>query len=65
MENFVMSELARQLTWPETAAALYHYHDSDGHEVDAILEGMHLSIVDNRGPKGKDRQPIEHSRLRP
>jgi uncharacterized protein len=38
MENFVMGELARQLTWSETAAALYHYHDRDGHEVDAILE---------------------------
>jgi uncharacterized protein len=38
MENFVTGELARQLTWSETAAALYHYHDRDGHEVDAILE---------------------------
>jgi uncharacterized protein len=38
MENFVMGELARQLTWSETRAALYHYHDRDGHEVDAILE---------------------------
>jgi predicted AAA+ superfamily ATPase len=42
MENLVMGELARQLTWSETVAALYHYHDRDGHEVDAILE-------DNRG----------------
>jgi hypothetical protein len=24
MENFVMGELARQLTWSETAAAPYH-----------------------------------------
>ena len=38
VENFVMGELARQLTWSATAAALYHYHDRDGHEVDAILE---------------------------
>jgi hypothetical protein len=38
MENFVMGELARQLTWSETVASLYHYHDRDGHEVDAILE---------------------------
>lgn len=38
MENFVMGELARQLTWSQTAAALYHYHDRDGHEVDAVLE---------------------------
>jgi predicted AAA+ superfamily ATPase len=38
MENLVMGELARQLTWSGTAAALYHYHDRDGHEVDAVLE---------------------------
>lgn len=38
MENFVMGELARQLTWSQTPAALYHYHDRDGHEVDAVLE---------------------------
>ncbi|MGH3296336.1 MAG: DUF4143 domain-containing protein [Trebonia sp.] len=38
MENFVMAELARQLTWSETPAALYHYRDRDGHEVDAVLE---------------------------
>jgi uncharacterized protein len=38
MENFVMGELARQLTWSQTSAALYHYHDRDGHEVDAVLE---------------------------
>jgi hypothetical protein len=38
MENFVMSELARQLTWSETATALCHYHDRDGHEVDAVIE---------------------------
>ena len=33
-----MGELPRQLKWSETAAVLYHYHDRDGHEVDAILE---------------------------
>jgi hypothetical protein len=37
MENFVMGELARQLTWLQTAAALYHYHDRDCHEVDGPL----------------------------
>lgn len=45
MENFVMGELARQLTWSETAAALYHYHDRDGHEVDAILEDNSGRVV--------------------
>ena len=45
MENFVMGELARQLTWSETSAALYHYHDRDGHEVDAVLEDNSGRVV--------------------
>ena len=44
-ENFVMGELARQLTWSETAATLYHYHDRDGHEVDAVLEDNSGRVV--------------------
>jgi uncharacterized protein len=38
MESFVLSELARQLTWCDTRARLYHYRDRDGYEVDAVLE---------------------------
>jgi uncharacterized protein len=45
MENFVMAELARQLTWAETPAALYHYRDRDGHEVDAVLEDNSGRVV--------------------
>ena len=45
MENFVMAELARQLTWSETPAALYHYRDRDGHEVDAVLEDNSGRVV--------------------
>ncbi len=45
MENFVMSELARQLTWAETSASLFHYHDREGREVDAVLEDSTGRIV--------------------
>lgn len=38
LENFVLGELARQLTWSLTYARLYHYRDRDQHEVDAVLE---------------------------
>ncbi|MEJ3747920.1 ATP-binding protein [Actinomycetes bacterium KLBMP 9797] len=38
MENFVLMELARQLTWCEERASLYHYRTKDGYEVDAVLE---------------------------
>ena len=38
MENFVLMELARQLTWCEQRATLYHYRTKDKVEVDAVLE---------------------------
>lgn len=38
MESFVLAELARQLTWCDAPARLYHYRDRDGYEVDAVLE---------------------------
>lgn len=38
MENFVLMELARQLTWCDERATLYHYRTKDGLEVDAVLE---------------------------
>jgi uncharacterized protein len=38
LESFVLSELARQLTWSRHAADLYHYRDQNKVEVDAVLE---------------------------
>src|SRR5262249_40887189 len=38
LENFVLSEIARQLTWSDTFAHLYHYRDRDQYEVDGVLE---------------------------
>lgn len=38
LENFVLMELARQLTWSETRARLHHYRTKDQVEVDAIIE---------------------------
>lgn len=38
LENFVLMELARQLTWSETFAQLFHFRTRDGVEVDAVLE---------------------------
>lgn len=38
IENFVLSELARQLTWTDVPTQLYHFRTRDGVEVDAILE---------------------------
>lgn len=38
IENFVVGELARQLSWIDFSARLYHYRDRDQYEVDAVLE---------------------------
>jgi uncharacterized protein len=45
VESFVLSELARQLTWSQTSARLYHYRDRDQYEVDAVLENDAGEIV--------------------
>jgi predicted AAA+ superfamily ATPase len=45
IENFVLGELARQLTWARTTVRLYHYRDRDQYEVDAILENNAGQVV--------------------
>ncbi len=38
LECFVVGELRRQQTWADQRSSLYHYRDSRGVEVDAVLE---------------------------
>jgi predicted AAA+ superfamily ATPase len=45
LEGFVLMELARQLTWSQTQADLYHYRTRDGVEVDAVLESRQGKVV--------------------
>jgi uncharacterized protein len=45
VEGFVLSELARQLTWSQELADLYHYRDHDKVEVDAVLENRRGEVV--------------------
>ena len=45
IENLVLGELARQLTWTDFSARLYHYRDRDQNEVDALLEDNAGTIV--------------------
>ncbi len=45
IENFVLGELTRQLSWVDEPVRLYHYRDRDGNEVDAILERASGEIV--------------------
>ncbi|MDR7274285.1 ATP-binding protein [Catenuloplanes atrovinosus] len=45
LEGFVLSELARQLTWSDQLAELSHYRDRDRVEVDAVLENRRGQVV--------------------
>jgi predicted AAA+ superfamily ATPase len=45
LESFVLSELARQLTWSQTPVQLFHYRDRDQYEVDALLETYDGRVV--------------------
>lgn len=45
MEGFVLSELARQLTWSQERAELFHYRTKDKIEVDAVLENRRGQVV--------------------
>ncbi len=45
LEGFVLMELARQLTWSDSRAQLYHYRTKDKVEVDAVLENPRGQVV--------------------
>ena len=45
IENLVLGELARQLTWTDFSARLFQYRDRDGNEVDALLEDNAGTVV--------------------
>jgi hypothetical protein len=44
-ESFVAGELARQLSWSDTEATLFHYRDRRGVEVDLVLEAPDGRVV--------------------
>jgi predicted AAA+ superfamily ATPase len=45
LENFVIGEIARQLTWCHEPVQLFHYRDRDKVEVDVVLEHATGDVV--------------------
>lgn len=45
VENFVIGEIARQITWSDTRVELFHYRTSDHVEVDVVLQAGDGQIV--------------------
>ncbi|WP_262703535.1 MULTISPECIES: DUF4143 domain-containing protein [Streptomyces] len=45
LENFVVMELARQLTWSEQQGRLFHYRTKDKVEADAVIETPRGDVI--------------------
>lgn len=45
LETFVAGEIARQLTWSDADAALHHWRDRNGIEVDLVLEASDGTVA--------------------
>jgi len=65
LENFVIGEVARQLTWAEEPVQLFHYRDRDQVEVDMVLEhasgtviGMEVKAAET--VRGEDFRGLRH-----
>jgi uncharacterized protein len=56
LEQFVVLEILKQLTWSKTQAQLYHFRIHTGHEVDMVLEGPAGDLV---GIEIKSRATLE------
>ncbi|TQL66358.1 hypothetical protein FB381_0211 [Nocardioides albertanoniae] len=65
LEGFVAMELARQLTWSESGAEMYHYRTKDNVEVDIVLETPAFEIVGieikaTSTPRAEDFRGLRH-----
>lgn len=45
VENFVLAELKKQISWSDTQPTMLHYRTQTGHEVDVVLEDRAGRIV--------------------
>ena len=69
VETFAINEIAKQLTWSATSARLHHLRDSEGLEVDAIIEAadgrvVAIEIKASTVPRVHDAAPMANLRDR-
>ena len=57
IENFVVNELAKQMTWSTSRCAMYHFRSASNVEVDIVLERMDGKIV---GIEVKSNQQVSN-----
>lgn len=61
LENFVVMELKKQITWHDISPNIYHFRTQAGSEVDVVLEGQNKKIV---GIEIKSSTKVDQSDLR-
>jgi uncharacterized protein len=61
-ETFVVNEIAKQRTWSNTSARLFHYREPAGAEIDLILEarGGAIVAIEIKGARDVDEQDFRH-----
>jgi predicted AAA+ superfamily ATPase len=64
LDGFVLSELARQLTWSHELADLYHYRDHNKVEVDGVLENRQGQVIGIEVKAASTVRPEDFSGLR-
>ena len=69
LEGFVTMEIARQLTWSDAAAEMYHYRTKDDVEVDIVLETSSFEVVGievkaTSTPRAEDFKGLRHLQAR-
>ena len=67
LENFVIGELIRQLSWNDEFARAFHYRTRDGQGVDAVLEHhdgriVGIEVKASSSVSGTDVRHLEHLR---
>jgi hypothetical protein len=64
LETFAVNELARQQTWAETPARLFHYRDSARQEIDVVIEARdgRVAAVEVKAARDVDESDFRHLR---
>jgi predicted AAA+ superfamily ATPase len=62
LETFVVGEAARQLSWNETPARLFHWRDRDGREIDLIAEASdgRVTAIEIKAARDVDEHDFRH-----
>lgn len=61
-ETFVVNEFAKQRTWSNTSARLFHYRETSGAEIDLIVEarGGAVVAVEVKAARDVDESDFRH-----